>query len=172
MNLLSIKSLIFLLCFVTTGFSYGQSKKKADKDTKIWRYEIEAVQTGVQGTYLIKVWSYSKKPDVAIEQAKKNAVHGILFKGFAAKQGIPGQKALCSDQSVEEQHKSFFNDFFSNGGRYMQFVNLSTDGAVAAEDRMKIGKEYKVGVLVSVNVTALRKYLEDEKIIKSLSSGF
>jgi hypothetical protein len=157
---------------VVSGFVFGQTKNKADKDTKIWRYEIEAVQTGVQGTYLIKVWSYSKKPDVAIDQAKKNAIHGVIFKGFASKPGVSGQKALCSDQSAEEEHQGFFNDFFQNGGRYMQFINLSTDGAVAAEDRMKIGKEYKVGVLVSVNIAALRKYLEDEKIIKSLSSGF
>ena len=50
---------------------YSQAKKKANKDTENWRYEIEVVQTGTQGTYLIKVWSYSKKPAVAIEQAKK-----------------------------------------------------------------------------------------------------
>ena len=55
-------------------FSYtgsAQARKKAEKDTKEWRYEIEGVQQGVSGTYLIKVWSYSKKRDVALEQAKK-----------------------------------------------------------------------------------------------------
>ena len=36
------------------------AKKKANKDTKSWRYEIEGVSQGVQGTYLIKVWSFSK----------------------------------------------------------------------------------------------------------------
>ena len=39
----------------------------------------------------------------------------------------------------------FFKPFFSDGGKYMKFVSLSNDGAVAAEDRMKIGKEYKLG---------------------------
>ena len=33
-------------------------------------------------------------------------------------------------------------------------------------------KEYKVGVVLSVNVTALRKDLEDAGIIKSLGAGF
>jgi hypothetical protein len=59
-----------------------------------------------------------------------------------------------------------------DGGKYMKYVNLSNDGSVAAEDRLRIGREYKIGVLVSVNVTQLRKFLEDERIIKSLSSGF
>jgi len=52
---------------------------KADKETAIWRYELEPAGTGIQGSYQIKVWSYSKKAETAIEQAKKNAVHGIIF---------------------------------------------------------------------------------------------
>ena len=150
----------------------AQAKRKADKDTEAWRYEIEVVQTGTQGTYLIKVWSYSKKPDVAIEQAKMNAVHGIIFRGFTGTSSVPGQKALTSNVSLEEEKEHFFKPFFANGGKYMKFVSTSNDGAVAAEDRMKIGKEYKVGVIVSVNVSALRKDLEAEGIIKSLGAGF
>jgi len=46
---------ICLLFFVFMGFAVGanaQSKKKANKDTEAWRYEIEVVQTGTQGTYI------------------------------------------------------------------------------------------------------------------------
>ena len=150
----------------------AQAKKKADKDTEIWRYEIEAVQTGTQGSYLIKVWSYSKKPDVATEQSKKNAVHGIIFQGFTGTATVPGQKPLTNNPNLEQEKEDYFKPFFADGGKYMKFVSMSTDGAVAAEDRMKIGKEYKVGVIVSVNVAALRKDLEAAGIIKSLNSGF
>ena len=66
--------MLFLGMLCVTSLVSAQARKKADKDTEEWRYEIEVVQTGTQGTYLIKVWSYSKKADVAIEQAKKNAV--------------------------------------------------------------------------------------------------
>jgi len=166
---------IALLFVIMIGFSQAtnaQARKKAEKDTQEWRYEIEAVQTGTQGSYLIKVWSYSKKPDVAIEQAKKNAVHGIIFKGFTGKATVSGQKALTNNVNLEVEKEDFFTPFFEDGGKYMKFVSMSTDGAVAAEDRMKIGKEYKVGVIVSVNVSALRKDLEDAGIIKSLASGF
>jgi len=157
------------------GFTFAvnaQARNKADKDTDIWRYEIEAVQTGGQGTYLIKVWSYSKNPNVALEQAKKNAVHGVIFKGFPAAGRVQGQKALASDVNIEETKADFFKPFFADGGKYMKFVSVSNDGAVAAEDRLKVGKEYKIGVVVSVNVSALRKDLEDGGIIRSLSSGF
>ena len=165
-------SLLFLMIIGCSLVANAQAKKKANKDTEAWRYEIEVVQTGTQGTYLIKVWSYSKKPDVAIEQAKKNAVHGIIFKGFTGTSSVPGQKALTSNVNLEEEKADFFKPFFADGGKYMKFVSTSNDGAVAAEDRMKIGKEYKVGVIVSVNVSALRKDLEAAGIIKSLGAGF
>lgn len=162
-------TLLFLILISTYGIA---QQRKANKDTEAWRYEIEAVQTGTQGTYLIKVWSYSKKPEVATEQSKKNAVQGIIFKGFPGKAGVPGQNPLTNNSNLEEEKADFFKSFFSDGGKYMKFVTLSNDGAVAAEDRMKIGKEYKIGVIVSVNVTELRKELENSGIIRSLTSGF
>ena len=51
-------------------------------------------------------------------------------------------------------------------------MSESSDGNVAAEDRMKVGKEYKIGVIVSVFKDALRQDLESAGIIKGLSSGF
>lgn len=163
-----------LLLIVLTSFSLSISaqNKKADKDTRNWVYEIEPVGVGAQGSYLIKVWSYSKKPIVALEQAKKNAVHGIIFKGFTGIQGVPGQRPLTNNPNLEVEQAEFFKNFFAEGGKYMKFVNITNDGSVAAEDRLKIGKEYKIGVVVSVNVAGLRKDLEDAGMVRGLSSGF
>ncbi len=171
------KQFKFLLIFsvITSLFSsniFAQASKKADIDTREWRYEIEAVNTGVTGTYLVKAWSYSKKPDVAIEQAKKNAVHGVIFKGITGHSGVSGQGPLATNPNIEQEKKDFFDAFFADGGKYMKFVSSSNDGAIEAEDIMKIGKEYKVGVILSVNAALLRKDLESAGIIKSLSSGF
>ncbi len=51
------------ILFILTAFlsfnSMAQSKKQANQDTESWKYEIEAIKTGTQGSYLIKVWSYS-----------------------------------------------------------------------------------------------------------------
>lgn len=169
-NTIQIVGLVLAFVIGITTSICGQNRK-ADKDTKNWIYEIEPVGVGAQGTYLIKVWSYSKKPLVALEQAKKNAVHGIIFKGFLGVKGVPGQRPLTNNPNLEIEQAEFFKNFF-DGGKYMKFVNVSNDGAVAAEDRLKVGKEYKIGVIVSVNVAGLRKDLEDGGILKGLSSGF
>jgi len=175
-KILGVVIITVLMCFPTSteAQSKRRARKKANIATAQWRYEIEGVGTGREGTYLLKVWSYSKRPDVAIEQAKKNAVHGVIFKGFVgSKQGVSTQKPLVKSLNAEKEHEQFFKDFFANGGAYMRYVSTTADGAVAAGDRMKISKkEYKVGVVVSVRKDELRKALEQAGIVKGLSSMF
>lgn len=157
-----------------TNTASAQAGRKADKDTKNWRYEVQCVGVGNEGTKLIKVFSYSKKPDVAIEQAKKNAIHAMIFQGYNgnSESGCPTQKPLTSDPTLEQQKADFFDAFFADKGKYMKFVSVSGDGSIAPEDRMKVGKEYKIGVVVSVMYDLLRKDLEAAGIIRGLSSGF
>ena len=166
------KTLTLLLLIMSCTF-FGQARKKADKATEGWRYEIECAGIGTDGTYLIKVWSYSKKGSVAITQAKKNAVHGIIFKGFTGgARGCNSQKALATNPNLEQEKAEFFKPFFEDGGKYMKFVSASSDGNVDAADRMKVGKEYKIGIIISVMKDALRQDLEAAGIIRGLSSGF
>jgi len=148
----------------------GQARAKAEKATREWRYELECVSTGADGSYLIKVWSYSKKPAVALEQVKKNAVHGIVFKGFnGGGQGCVTQRPLTNNPALEQERADYFDDFFDDGGKFMKFVSSSGDGTPEVQ---KVGKEFKVGVVVSVLKDQLRKDLEAAGIIKGLSSGF
>lgn len=167
-----MKNTLLLLLFISTISMFGQARKKADIDTKEWRYEIQCAGVGHDGTYLVKVWSYSKKGNVAIEQAKKNAVHGVIFKGFTGGDGCAAQKAMISNPNVEAEKKEFFDLFFEDGGKYMKYVSVSTDGHISAEDRKKVGKEYKVGIIVSVMKDALRKDLESAGVVRGLSTGF
>jgi len=148
------------------------SSKIEDRYTQQWRYEIEPVATGTQGSYLIKVWSYSKNQTVAAEQAKKNAVHGVVFRGFAGMNGVPRQPPLATSPNMENEKKEFFGPFFANGGRYMKYVSITNDGSIGAKDRLKVGKEYKIGVIVSVAKEELRKDLEEAGIIRPLGAGF
>jgi hypothetical protein len=168
-----ITIVLLLFVFVMNNDMYSQqARKKADKDTKNWRYEIEGVGEGKEGTYLIKVWTYSKKSNVAIEQAKKNAVHGIIFKGYTGVGRISSQPPLVSDPGAEFEKADFFDPFFSENGGYMKYINVTGDGSVAPEDVLKVNKEYKIGVIVSVKKDMLKKDLVAAGIAKTLSSGF
>lgn len=163
--------LIILVMFSAAYFSgcTVQNKSKA-AGYVIGNYEIECMGTGMDGTQLVKVWGFGRKPDDAIYQARKNAIHAILFKGINA--GRPGcmTRPIVTQPGAEEMHRQYFNTFFTDGGRYLNFVSQANDGSV---DRIRIDKRnYKVGVVVSVRHSALRDELESAGIIKKLGQGF
>ena len=146
----------------------GLRQKQADKDTNQFRYEIECAGNAIQGTYLVKVWTYSKKPSVAENQCRKNAVHGVIFKGYGGGQGCVSQRPLANQPGVEDQYKDYFKEFFAEGGEFQKYASIM-EGTV---ETVKVGREYKVGVVVSVRKDDLRKALEAAGIIKTLNSGF
>ncbi len=166
--------LTLLFVFAAVTLVSGQARKKAEQATREWRYELQCTGIGVDGTKLVKVFSYSKKATVAIEQAKKNAVHGLIFKGFAGNSAArcPSSAPLSNNAKIELEKAEYFDKFFADGGTYMKFVSVSGDGAIAPADRVKVGKEYKIGIVISVMYDQLRKELENAGIIKGLSSGF
>lgn len=165
--------LMALLCLPLFAFAQSSKEKKANKDTEAWRYEIEPENVGNQGTAVVKVWSFSKNPNVAAEQSKKNAIHGVIFKGIPTKDRIQGKKPLVEDSAKESEHADFFKAFFANGGDFQRFVSLTNNGAIEAGDVMKVDKkEYKVGVVVTVNYSELRSYLESKGVVKKLNAGF
>lgn len=135
-------------------------------------YEVECMGTGRDGTQLLKVWGYGRRVDQAVDQAKKNAVHAVIFRGITS--GKPGcmQRPLATRPGTEQQHREFFEAFFREGGRYLNFVSITTDGSIDPRDRLRVGREFKVGVVVTVMHSALRKELEAANVIPALGSGF
>jgi hypothetical protein len=173
-RILTYSSFLLLSLLSINQAIYAQKgKQRADNDTDRWRYEIEVVGAGVQGTYQVKAWTYSTNQETALEQGKKNAVHGVIFKGFGSNNGTEGQQAIVSDVNSSEINKEYWDSFFkTKDGKYMKFVTLANNGQIAASDRIKISKkEYKIGVIVSVNVAALRKQLESDGIVEPLGEG-
>lgn len=167
-----MKKLQLLLTLVLSTImltSYAGARRKADIDTNQWRYDIEYAKMGANGSLQVKVWSYSKKTKVGIEQCKKNAVHGVVFKGYASNGGGVAQKALVRDPNVESTKAEFFDTFFADGGPYMKYVSAAANSNMEVQ---KVGKEYKIGVVVTVSKDQLRSDLEASGVVKGLTSGF
>lgn len=149
------KKMLLFTCIIVTLSSNLFSQE--------WHYEITCAGTGVQGTYLVEVTSYGKTVDAALAQMKKDALHGVLFKGISGK---CTQKPLAGRAEVENENKSFFDKFFSASGDYEKYVIVDQNTGLEVA---KVGKrEYKVTKVVSVKKDMLRKDLEKAGIIKAL----
>lgn len=125
-------------------------------------YEVQSMGTGAQGTSLLKAWGQANTQKQAIEEAKKNAIRALLFKGVP---NSPDMRPIISQPGAEQQHRQYFETFFAKGGTYQRFISKVND-AVDPADRIHTGKQYKVGVVVAVNRNELIKELEAAGIIK------
>lgn len=141
-----------------------------------YKYELASYDGAVSGDpnySIVKVWSYGKREKLTRRECIKNAVHGIIFKGYAAssmRAEDRGKAALCP--GGYDTHEEYFDKFFSSGD-YLQYVQESNNGELMATDVIKIAsREYKVGMVVVVNTEALRKRLEQDGIIKRLDFLF
>jgi len=147
----------FLICL---GFNLNAQKAIP------WKYEISLISESNESSYLVKVWTYSKKPILDVEKAKMNAIHGVIFKGVGA------HPALTNDPNIEELKSDFFKAFFKENGQYAKYVNITGDGSISMGDRIKTEDGYKIALIVQVNHLQLRTDLEKSGVIKSLNHGF
>ena len=114
----NVKTLLLIACVLFSSLAQAQvvAQKKADRETGEWRYELQAaVGQASNGSALVRVWTYSKKAQVASDQSAKNAVHGILFKGYPDSNDgvrIVGRAPMIADPAVEAQNAEYFDNFF------------------------------------------------------------
>lgn len=164
-----MKTLRFLSILMGTMmlFAFATSVQAKDKDKPL-QYDIQSAGSGNQGYYLVEVSAMvDKSSQVSEDVVLKCAVHGVLFRGFAAGKGGVAQRPLTGSAMQEQQHAEFYRDFFQNKS-YMNYATF-VEGSMKTS---RVGKQYKVSGTVSVAKDQLRRDLEKAGMIKGLSSGF
>jgi len=159
---------IILLSFVCAAAMFICSdafakSKKTDKEN--FRYDIEYVKSAGTGMSTVRLGSYTTDKNQNEDLARRNAVHAVIFKGYSGNGAT--MPPLAKDPDTEANNSDFFKAFFDKGGDAGRYVTGVTSG-----EMMKVGKDYKFTATVTVNTGALRKYLEQKGIIRSLSTGF
>ena len=128
-------------------------------------YSLEAAGTGVQGTYLVRVWVMTRMKSVDDVDFKKAAVHGVIFRGIPGAGSAPSQHPF-TQAADEQQKREYYDKFFSS--TFLQFAEV----VPASYAREKVGKGYRIGAVVLVQKDDLRRELEKAGVIKPLASGF
>jgi hypothetical protein len=135
---------------------------------------VETIGVGQDGTKTMKIWGYGKRVEDAVIQAKMNAVAAVIFRGIPGGQGAAATPAILRDPNAAEKHADYFEEFFAPNGKYLQFINLTTDGMPSGQDRLRMSrpKQYKVAIYAQVMYDNLRRQLEADGIVRRLDSGF
>ena len=127
----------------------------------------ETVSLGSRGdgSIVLRCWGSGSNRGDAIEQAKRNAVYDILFKGIKSGPNIgDAANPLVPEVNARERYANYFDPFFSPGGEYKKFVKEEKGNA----DRLKSEglSRNGYGVVVIVDRSALKAQLKKDGVLK------
>lgn len=141
------------------------------KDTNIasqgafYSFETECLGTELDGSQTVRAWGAGSNKADAVEQARKNAVRDIIFKGVRAGNGDCSSKPLLLEVNAQEKYEFYFNKFFADGGEYEKYAT-SEDENRTSRIKANNSTQTNYGVVVRVKRADLRQKLIDDKILK------
>jgi hypothetical protein len=122
----------------------------------------------LDGSVTVKSWGNGRNRTDAVEQAKKNAVHSILFEGIKNGRSGCDRSPLIIATRAESEFSDYFNIFFSDSGGYLGFVNVKDEriGEKVKRDRKKARGSVTNSVILRVDIAGLRKKMIVDGIIQ------
>lgn len=127
-------------------------------------FETQCLGVEGDGSQTLRAWGKGTSKGDAIEQAKKNAVSDVLFKGIRGT-GECNQTPLVPEVNARERYAEYFNPFFSDGGEYRKFVK-EEKGNEASRLEAKGKSITNYGVIVTVDREGLRQQLEKDGVLR------
>lgn len=125
------------------------------KSTAYMTYETHCLGMEHDGSQTLLAWGEGKNKSDAEEQAKKNAVRDVIFKGISAGKSDCTKPPLLNTPNAEQKYEEYFNTFFADGGEYRNYISMG-------DQKRKSGdkEHYQYGEKRSVTVRVLRSELK------------
>lgn len=138
------------------------------KTAGYYTYKTECLGVELDGSQTLKAWGNGKNRADAVEQAKKNAVRDVIFRGILEGKQDCNQKPILFEINAQEKYEDYFNAFFADGGEYKNFISLKDERIFdkISRDKKKTSESVTNGIVVRVLRAELKKKLITDSIIK------
>ena len=157
--MIKVKILAAFVIFLSSSYTIDNNRN----------YQTECITIETDGYLTIKIWDTKKGEKYSSEEARKDAIDAILFSGVTGTNGCKTQPQILNTSEEIDNFTTIKKTFFAKNGKWSMFTRSSaTQTTLPASLGLKNWKAY----IVSVSKNELRKYLEEQKIIKSLTNGF
>lgn len=158
----------FSLAVISTVISSCGSTQM--KGAGNYSYETECMGIEGDGSQTLKAWGNGRNREDAIEQAKKNGVRDVLFKGIRNGKTECNVKPVLFDVNIREKKEAYFNAFFADQGPYKEFIS-GEDGSdmhiAVVQGRKKAGDQETYGVVIRVQRAKLQdRMIQDQIMVK------
>ena len=88
-------------------------------------YQTECVTIETDGYVTIKIWDTKKGAKYKSEQARKDAIHAILYSGISGGNGCSTQPPILNKSEEQGNFKPIQKSFFANKGKWSMFTRSS-----------------------------------------------
>lgn len=158
-----MKRVLFALCAVL-AFAWVGCRSSNDMGS-YYEHETTFLNRELDGSLTLRAWGAGRNRNDAMEQAKKNAVNDVLFKGIRNTGDAYTSKALVTEVNAREKYRDYFDRFFADGGAYSKYVSMEdTRAGSKTSVSNKVQKTY--GITVRVLVPQLRQRLQQDGVLK------
>ena len=120
------------------------------------------MDNALDGSVVVRAWGQGSSRSEAMEQAKKNALRDVIFKGL--KKGQCNFKPLLFEVNAQEKYENYFNHFFGSG-EYTQFLKMDVT-KMGSGVKAKSQTRDSYAVVVRILRADLEKKLIADNILK------
>lgn len=156
--------IILLVVLHALAFNSCRTDTKIVNTAATSEFGAQNLGANLDGTVTLRAWGHGYNKAHAIENARKEAVRQIIFKGFIGT-GDGNIRPLLNEVNAEERYQYYFTKFFSDGGEYTNYVSVRDQNRKSGiKSKSKTQEQW--GCVVTVNRLALEEKLIKDGILK------
>ena len=126
--------------------------------------ETECISKELDGSLTLRVWGTGRNRTDALEQAKKQAVYDVLFKGVARGNTDYNMRPIMTEVNARQRYQDYFDIFFMDRGEYRKYISMEDKRAGSTRTRRNY-RDVTVGTTVRVLVPQLRARLKEDGLL-------
>ncbi|MDR3268174.1 MAG: hypothetical protein LBT83_03810 [Tannerella sp.] len=150
------------VCFSILFSGCAEKKEIAGNYT----YKTECLGSELDGSVTVMAWGNGRDRFDAGEQARKNAVRDVLFKGIIEGKDECYPRPLVAEVNAREKYEKYFNKFFADRGEFSRYVSLKDERSRNDREIKGARKSITLGVVLRVERAKLKEKLIKDGILK------
>ena len=156
---------IILSAAVALTMGGCRSNTNINSESAYASFETVALSTDFDGSITVRAWGKGKNKPQALEQARRNALHDVIFKGITQGEGGLTTRPLIYEVNAQEKYEYYFNRFFAEGGEYVNYATFEDENRRARFKAKGKGQE-NWSTVIHVHRNELKQRLIEDGIIK------
>ena len=127
--------------------------------------ETECISKEMDGSLTLRVWGTGRNRTDALEQAKKQAIYDVLFKGITKGNTDYNMRPIMTEVNARERYQDYFDIFFMDRGEFLKYISMEDKRAGSTRVIKRNYRDVTVGVTVRVLVPQLRARLKSDGLL-------